>query len=112
MNQSIHNVGAERHPSPGLQAFAVEDSGNLGTGMIIQQLVYLIYCAVGGPSPVPGIQRRRDCQALCGATPKPHVQHDAVPLDDRHVLNQQTNHTLAFPVGQSRVVPDLPKVGC
>jgi hypothetical protein len=73
MNQSIYNVGTEWQPSPGLQSFALEDFGNLGTVVIIQQLVYFIYRAVGGSSPVPGIKRRRDCQTLRGATPEPHV---------------------------------------
>jgi len=59
---------------------------------------------------MPGIQRRRDGQALRGATAEPHVQCNAILLDNGYVLDQQTNHPLPFPVGQSRVLPDLPKV--
>jgi hypothetical protein len=111
MDQSIYNGGGERHSGRGLQVFAVEDRSNPRTRVIIQQLIDFFYCAVGGLSPMPGIQRCRYRQALRGAAPEPHVQRNAVSFDNRHVLDQQTNHSFPFPVGQSRVLPDLPKIG-
>jgi hypothetical protein len=40
------------------------------------------------------------------------VQRNACALDHGHVLDQQTNHALAFSVGQSRALPDFSKIGC
>lgn len=48
VNQLIHRISGERHSAPGLQAFAVEDPGNLGTGVMIQQLIDFFYSGVGG----------------------------------------------------------------
>ena len=61
---------------------------------------------------MPGIQRCRDRDALCGATSEPHVQCNAVSLENTHVFDQKTSHSLAFPVRQSRIIPNLPKVSC
>src|SRR5690242_3299406 len=69
---------------------------------ITQQLIDLFYCAVGGSSPMPRINRRRDRQVLCGATPEPHVQRNMLPLHNGHVVDEQTSHAFPFPVGQSR----------
>jgi hypothetical protein len=40
------------------------------------------------------------------------VQRNIVPLYNGHVLDQQTNHAFAFPVRQSGVMPNLPKISC
>jgi hypothetical protein len=59
---------------------------------------------------MPGIQRPWDRQAVRGAAPEPHMQRNNVSFDNRHVLDQQTNHPFPFPLGQSRVLPDVPKI--
>src|SRR4030095_1871694 len=109
MDQSIHEIGGEGHSGPGLQALAVEDPSNLGTRVIVQQLIDFFYGAVRGSSPMTGIQWCGDRQGLRGATSELQVAY-VVPLNNGHVLDQQTNHPLPFPVGQSRIVPDLPKI--
>src|SRR4030095_1515482 len=103
-------VSRERQSGAGFQASTIEDSRNLWTSMIVQQSIDFSYCAIRCPSCKRGVQGCRNCQALGSTTPEPHVQRNAVPLDVGYIFDQQTNHPLPFPVRQSRILPDLPKI--
>ena len=60
----------------------------------------------GGCHPLlPCARRYRQRQALCHTTFETYVGGDLITLAESDVLDQESNHTFAFPVGCPRIAP-------
>ena len=46
-------------------------------------------------------------QCACGAAGQPNMSRDALRLDQRYILDEQTNDAFAFANADALIVPDL-----
>src|SRR3990170_4377258 len=93
-------------PGAGPQAALVEDRGDLGVGVLVQERVHLLPRFGTGGAQLPGGQGAGERQGRGRPAPEPDMRRDLALLEQGDILDEEGEHPLALTLGGVRVPPD------
>ena len=108
---SGHQTGMEGLAGSGAASSGVEDGGDLGFVMVVEQGIDLSDDGGWGAAEFPGGEFGRECELSGGAAAQPGPEGDVAVADEGDVLDEQSGHTFALAVRGFGIVPESREVG-
>jgi len=103
--QPLHHTGLEAPPLSRDAAATIEDVGDLGFSVLVEERVDLGDDLRRGLTELPGVLGEGERQAAGGAATEADPHDDLVPFGQRDVLEKQACHAFALALRSARVVP-------
>lgn len=110
LRDSRDHFGIESLTLSGPPALLIEALRDFVGSLLVQQTIDLKEGLRGGSPALPGIQRARQRDRLCGAPSEADLDNEILLFDERHIFDQQANHALALSIRCLGILPERTKI--